>query len=518
MPREYAQAAGKRGELSNAFPWRLDNVIGDLVLDEAHFAKNIQSNTHGSIAWLRARFLILVSATPCINHIRDFTGFLHLIQPKNLWSKANLEKLGIDEHTNIYADSFNDDRPGYEEIRRLRYTAFGYMKWIANENNPTTASHYLSQVWKKCFLRRTYTSRIPFNTGRQIGAEIPPMHTTCLETSFTMEEQKQYDPLRQMLQAQLAKRLESGKIVWNMKTFRRLILLGTWLGLDYCEQSMPSARTGKLLADPHTIWRLLQMCHQRDPEQFPMVDKRDHPALIAAVLRDSPKLRALVKVVSRQVLVQGEKAIIWVLFPAQQVLITKLFQLLNIDARALNRSLEYEARRDLIRDFQETTNKCMVLIPTYFMGSYGQNFQFQCHNTHLFDPAPSDPIRLQAIHRCRRIQQLFYVIVVEYYLSYSFNDYHYAHNIRKALPGVMAELNSRLIAGSDGDDVGDEVVLGKWAIYGGRLTPFAEIPMDVADKVIVLDAESLVRAILEEQHGERVVVEEKEEFSWLTAE
>lgn len=68
------------------------------------------------------------------------------------------------------------------------------------------------------------------------------------------------------------------------------------------------------------------------------------------------------KTLADQVIQRKEKAVVWVLFPAQQVLIVKLLRLLGIDAEALNQGLNYVERRGLIKRFQNEAKRCIVLV------------------------------------------------------------------------------------------------------------------------------------------------------------
>ncbi|KAL8881663.1 MAG: hypothetical protein Q9198_001176 [Flavoplaca austrocitrina] len=504
---------------SDSFPYALNGMFAIVVVDEAHVAKNIETATHQTILWLDASFIIPATATPVINHVRDYTGLINLIQKRGQWHPANLQRLGVSKHVDPYADSYDDDdEEGLnKEIRDLRCTTVAYHRLVAECPKPALAGHRLEKAYAMSMLRRTYMSRVPFSTGTQIGDIIPPTVTTTLETAFELHEQEMYDPLAQQLRSRLAKKLENGKIVWNAKNFRQLVLLGTWLGFAHCQHHMGAQRTKALLADPFTISRLVDMCTAQDPDTWPAVDRNDKPHLIAAVLRGAPKLRALLKVVSHQVLVLKEKAIIWVTFPAQQVLITLLLRLTGVDARALHAGLEYDEKRELVSDFSESATKVPVLVPCYAVGSYGYNFQHQNHNVHCFDPAPSDPIENQAIHRSRRLGQKWYVIVVRYYLAKSFNDFHTSNNIRKAIPGVMATLNDRLISkDSDGDDI--EVDMGSWCLdFSNELVPVASVPLEDMRFIHRLSPQELVEEIIKATHGEVVVVDEPQDPFWLKA-
>ncbi|KAI4215892.1 MAG: hypothetical protein LQ351_001880 [Letrouitia transgressa] len=184
-----------------------------------------------------------------------------------------------------------------------------------------------------------------------------------------------------------------------------------------------------------------------------------------------------------------------------------------MDAYALHSGMTFEERRQLVHDFQNQPAKIVVLVPCWSVGSYGFNWQ-HCHNIHLFDPSPSKSIEDQAIHRCRRIKQHYYVIVVHYYTAQSFNDYQISHNIKKALPGVMASLNDELMSGSsDGDET--DITLGKWCVFKNRLTDIEQVPLAEIHQAVILDGPSFVEAVINETYGERVIVEHAPDVSWM---
>ncbi|KAL8755625.1 MAG: hypothetical protein Q9184_004740 [Pyrenodesmia sp. 2 TL-2023] len=506
------KANAQMNVLDQRFPYCLEGCFKTLVIDEAHIAKRMETATHITLKWLNAMFSIPVSATPLINHQRDYLGFISIIEKPGLWSTDNLQQLGVTADIDPFAESL-DDKDEDEGIRQLRCTTAAFRKFIAENKKPEVVGPRLGKVFERSMIRRTYQSRIPFHTGPMIGESIPPVYSTLIETAFTEKEQSIYDPLRLAYQSKLAKRLNSGKIVWNMRYFRQLILLGTWLGFQYCQHLMPAKRTKALLDDPNCVSELVDVCTSKEAKFWPVVDKKDDPLLVASTLRGSPKLRALMKVLSRQVFVQQEKAIVWTTFPAQQTLVVKLLRKMGIDAHALHAGMSYEERRQLVKDFSEHPTKVTVLVPCWAVGSYGYNFQYYCHNIHLLDPAPSEPIENQAIHRNRRIGQQWYVIVCRYYLRGSFNEFHVSHNLRKALPGVMATLNERLMRGvTDGDDMDDanavELGSGQWCIWQGKLTPVDELPLAITRTVEILEPVDLVKAIMEENFGDRIVVAE----------
>ncbi|KAL8652160.1 MAG: hypothetical protein Q9210_002847 [Variospora velana] len=330
--------------------WKVTEEDSRIILKDASEPwswmkpKRVETATHITLQWLKAIFTIMQSATPTVNHQRDYLGFVAMIEKPGLWSPDNLKRLNITQGLDPYADSL-DDKSEDEEIRELRCTTTAFRKFIAESKNPNISGPKLAKVFERSMIRRTYQSRIPFHTGPMIGEMIPPVYSTVFETAFTPQEQAMYDPLRIEYQAKLARRLDSGKIVWNMKFFRYLTLLNTWLGFQHCQHLMPAKRTRALLEDENTLEHLVKVCTEKDAQMWPPIDKGDRPMLVSSMLRGSPKLRSFLKVLSRQVLVQDEKATVWVTFPAQQSAVVKLLRMIGIDARALHAGLTHEERR-----------------------------------------------------------------------------------------------------------------------------------------------------------------------------
>lgn len=158
------------------------------------------------------------------------------------------------------------------------------------------------------------------------------------------------------------------------------------------------------------------------------------------------------------------------------------------------------------------------------MGGFGLDLQRLCHNSHLFDPAYSDPVQKSAVDCCRRVGQLYYVVVVEYAVQSSFNDYQITNNLKKAIPGIMSELNRRLISGghSETEEKGMEsldkaINLGRWTVHDGHLVKIDSLPEDLQADARTLEADELAKAIFEESRGDVVVLDELAIPDWREA-
>lgn len=223
---------------------------------------------------------------------------------------------------------------------------------------------------------------------------------------------------------------------------------------------------------------------------------------LECLLRGSPKLRAMLPILTDQVVVHREKAIVWCAFPATQVYVYAALREANIDARihagttlnvdllekvrvhAYNRRGEMQAEHgsDLIETFNTKPDKCMALMCLYGVGVSGLNLQTMCHNVHLFDVAKSQAAIDHAIGRTCRFGQSHSVLIHEYRLKMPFHDDMILHNRQKAQPGLITDLSTTTFKDllEDEDDTDrdfaalDYVSLARWVVRSGQLVELDE--------------------------------------------
>jgi len=95
--------------------WRsgIARCFDTIILDEAHFIKNIETDINTAVSWLEAPFHLFLSATLLLAGAKDFSGYLRFIEPANaaaLWSAENLANWDLDEEVNPFA--LEEDHPG----------------------------------------------------------------------------------------------------------------------------------------------------------------------------------------------------------------------------------------------------------------------------------------------------------------------------------------------------------------------------------------------------------------------
>lgn len=370
-------------------------------------------------------------------------------------------------------------------------------------------------------IRRTYSSRLPLESGPTIGSEIPLAHRKKIEVEWENVEKTCYRKLsKKYRKSLLSKSEKSSKYTWNMRAYRSLVFLSAWLGMPFVEQSLDSARF------PLALIRLEEGCvvsnwFRKALSNGSMVAKnavyefyrgvpyRQSPSSIRAttklelLLRGSPKLRALLPIVTEQVLVHREKAIVWCAFPATQVSVCVALREAQFDAHIhvgtaisielllkrnkwnaseIREELQAEHGSDLIETFNTKPDKCMVLVCLYGVGASGLNLQSMCRNVHLFDAARSQAAVDHAIGRTCRLGQSHSVLVHEYRLKKSFHDEMIRRYRKKAQPGLVTDLSTTIFKGLfEGDDDSDgsfaalyHKSLAKWIVREGVLVKLDE--------------------------------------------
>jgi superfamily II DNA/RNA helicase len=204
-----------------------------------------------------------------------------------------------------------------------------------------------------------------------------------------------------------------------MKKLRKLVLLTSWLGFHFIESALKAENIPMICSKLHT--RHITKGFMKGIKGSTAVDKKalqhffesakDDAALrrmlpLEFLLRGSPKLRSMINILRDQVLIHYEKAIIWIMFLAEQVSIGAALAEANIDAKVFHASLGFAERASLIYEFITERDKCVVLVCSYSVNAAGLNLQQLSWNVHLFSEGTLKSIVDQAISRvcvCRVI-------------------------------------------------------------------------------------------------------------------
>lgn len=146
-----------------------------VVADEAHNLKDMESQQSKAIHWLKPSFYLLITATPCPNGVRDWSYNRFIETPIDLSVDTRVNDLLV----NPYEDRFDDTA-----MVPARFTAQQEDDWIHNkDNNDIKRGEWLRKIWRECLIRRTNSSRIPFDNGIMVGQSIPKLSAVRVKFS-----------------------------------------------------------------------------------------------------------------------------------------------------------------------------------------------------------------------------------------------------------------------------------------------------------------------------------------------
>lgn len=391
----------------------------------------------------------------------------------------------------------------------------------------------MSEIWQSVLIKRSLSSKIPFHTGKTIGSAIPPALSMQVNASFYSAELRQYIEWSHQISKHLIIRLSNGKLGFNMAYHRELILITTWLWFRYVGGSVMGENGKNLdqqlqrgaLAEGWIVTAMKkenqvfeerkELCrryHKEDPslDQQPWEipsnprDISDADTLVY-LLQGSSKLRELLPRIQEEVLRKREKSIVCCVNPAQQFFVGAALRLAGIDAHVYHADLDANDREKLLHQLNNKEGAYTVLICSCYVGSAGSNLQRLCRNSHQFDVPMSESIRMQAIGRIHRLGQSKIVKVYDYVVDHSFNVRQIAKNIKKAIPGMAAQLSPEFFYDRLNSSTG-EVELGHWVsnLDGSISRVSAELFQKIPEQRH-LDANELVPNILGVARGARVI-------------
>ena len=491
--------------------WRhsLANCFDIVIIDEAHVIKNPETLAHTTVTWLNAHFTLLATASILPNSIHDFDEYIKLIENNdNLWDPLNLEAMGVDRDVNPY--TLPDEHPAI----CLRMTAHAVANFITDRAKPKykdKAGYFISKIWARCMVRRTYQSPDPRYPHLKVGDSIAPLFSRRIAAAFSKDEADWYASVSYNSERHLVTKLDDGTITWNRKHARQLVLNSTWIGFAYIGNDVHADSVQYWKQHKHLLYSwvgLLQtrMNEKEFPPSWDMPAKNDVLSLLSIVCRGAPKLRVTLRLISEIVILGNRKLTIWCALPASQLLIYACLQALGINAVCYTSELTTQERAHLVQQFCISADT-RVFIGSYFVGSTGLNLQAMCNHTVEFDAPPTIGARVQARGRVRRIGQRCDVENFELSVPNSFQNRVISTMIRKSLPGLIAELRINITQSVD-NNVGDQKLsIGHWYLIDNELIQAPDPRVDGLPESKRLDATQLVTAIANIQRGKAYDIE-----------
>lgn len=284
-------------ELDREWPGSLSHCFNIAVADEAQSLKSLTSHGNYALRWLSTSFNILATGTPIPNGPDDIKGllpFLERPESESWWTPAILKDMGVDSKVNPY--SLSDDHPA----ARLRITARAVDYWIHSSRwSSVEKGQRIHQIWKRCMIRRTHSSMIPFKTGRVIGDQLPKIQAIFVHCNHTPQEKTDYkeqeDAITGKLFASDVGKPKKQKI--TLGVIRKLTMLTLWTELPAIDEIY-----GLKAAD-------IKIAMAKDRYYMEWFDKPCTTKLTVAIrvtllkrmLKGAPKMRALLQNLTSQV-------------------------------------------------------------------------------------------------------------------------------------------------------------------------------------------------------------------------
>ncbi|OJD22328.1 hypothetical protein ACJ73_06325 [Blastomyces percursus] len=480
------------------------------VFDGAHTIRNSAAQISQTCVNLRPDFNILLTATLLLNSFWDFKGLERFIVDPAL--KDRLRAEGISEDGNPF--NLQDGHPA----ARLRLTSDSINKYIWDPSvNASLAGVRIGKVWQGCMIRRTLMSRLPAEGGPTIGSDIPTAEHRVVICPFGKAQLANYHMITSHLYRGLVMKRE-GQIIIKMGKYRQLTLFTSWTGFHIVHHTVLARNTPSIInAAAHM--KLFPKClnkiaktrritavgvstkeaqavaaaaSQQDKtataarlalDSIPSNSEEYSAALqhttahsdsilpfpvdedvttaanrgkaLTLVMRESPRLRELMKRLSNEVFELKEESIVWTDGPGEQALVAGACHLAGISCVVFHAHLKAAERSKVVEEFNTNPGTPMVFIGAYKVSSSGFNLQFLCRDVHCFNIAQNRALTMQAVGRVLRIGQTKIVKVYEYVVPNSFKVYKLEKSNSKVIPGLMTELNRAIFdvtVGSNSDD------------------------------------------------------------------
>ena len=366
------------------FPDDLRDVFGTVIFDEAHLLKSTDTEANISMQWLNASFYLFLTATPMSAGALDFAGYLKILEKPNLnlWTPGNFAQWGIEDWMNPYR--LEDDHPAVV----LRLTMKAAREFIFKSSiAPALQGQYVRQIWKTCLLRRTYTSQMPFGSGRTIGSAMPRVHASIIGCEFLPEENTFYqNQVEGLIPKLVTKHRKSDRLLWSFGVLRKITLLCMWGGFAYLEEVVKASSIKAWLQKDDYIheWLSIVQANSGNPPPPPASNQ---PEVLKLLIHGAPKLRALLYLIADVVVRDQQKMIVFCAYPATELLIYGALQLMQVSCILYSSSMKAEELGRAVQRFNNTTYTNMVFITSYAKGGYGMNLQNKCWNVVLAEPA-----------------------------------------------------------------------------------------------------------------------------------
>ncbi|KAJ4335815.1 hypothetical protein N0V95_008792 [Ascochyta clinopodiicola] len=488
-----------------SFPGNMEGCIGRIVVDEGHELRH-QPEVYGTaIDWIKAPKRIVVSATPWRKDYREFAGIMHFVMNPQLRDGAHLKELGFpaehcdaDEPLAEVLKHFNPfEVPDTDTRAQLRYTDVALREYVFGFDRIKSAED-MRKVLRGVLIKRSYASTVD---GKRIDEDLPQVQRTTISCKFNGPEQELYNGVYKTFSNKLFA-LDDKNVVWSTATYRQLCMVTSWIYFQFLQsykvKEMRKFRKAKKNAT-HILKDIAKEQKRLNIEVMDVPPRDDTQATLIALTQGSPKLRTLLHLLSDIVVLQDEKVLVWVQFPAQMEWLRCALVDAGFSVECLYADLKTSDRESITRDFHTNPDGFKILIASYMVSSSGLNLHGHCRTCIEFDCAPDEATRIQIVGRVQRIGQLMWIRHIILMLDHSFDTRRVAVAMLRNLPGLATQLNLDLW----GDGEAGQTSLGQWVLDGDVLRK-ADDPMIQGKSVKELEPEELLLRIQQQLSGQNI--------------
>ncbi|KAJ4285956.1 hypothetical protein N0V90_013522 [Kalmusia sp. IMI 367209] len=218
----------------------------------------------------------------------------------------------------------------------------------------------------------------------------------------------------------------------DMKQYRQLFLAGDWYGWIF-KLMMDIYQTFKTDGRQHFI-EAIQGFYPDQIEQLDEPRSKIAQRLVRILLRASPKLSLLRANIGQGLFVDDSKSLVFASTSWEQQVYTVVLRLLGYASSSVLATMKAEEKQHIIDGFNAPVKRWTelgflgvdqakdveVLVMSYHLNS-GYSLHENCHIVHLPTPAPSLPVRAQAIGRVVRFGAKHKCFVYSYITPDSYN-------------------------------------------------------------------------------------------------
>ncbi|KAH0288518.1 hypothetical protein KCU62_g5009, partial [Aureobasidium sp. EXF-3399] len=437
---------------------KFSGVFGFLLADESQKVKNYNSGVSAALYSQNIPKMVLMTATPFHNHVRDLLGLTHLLSTmaiKQLKSFVSNDPSIAAKMQDIQAsDAPFAELDQLDPTDPLRLYAINARLLLPVVNADQDAIHKvvmkLKPVLETVMIRRSASSELPVTTGEPIKLRdmFKKIVRKTVSVSRIGEDELEYQIWHKQAACDFTEKLKGRKaevapppgqptpvaapapFSMPMGPLRKLSLANFSTKMARLDATMESLNGNTHVAtlqkwreagkEAEFLVELTRGAGEKKPETAAEMAKclaKGSPTM-SLVCREVLAARIL-DPVDPQKYKQHQKLLIGEATPVNAYWIMSTLRALCIDARILHAGLSNKAKAEMVDLFNDPKSSLKVLIMMYDVGAYGLNLHEACNRILITSIARSFALEEQLCGRTNRITSIFNTIVTRRFIPNS---------------------------------------------------------------------------------------------------